>query len=169
MHNLNIRPRGQPRRTAGESVQNKFMAYMSQEKKSLIAAELKKVIPPTWKWSLSVVHHSTIRLTISAAPVDLIREHLPSEYIKPTDTYLQLNEYHLEYAYRGELLQTFEKIKEALNLGNWDKSDVMTDYFDVGHYVNLHIGRWDKPFQALETREAELDRLKAQLAAMEPA
>lgn len=140
------------------------MAFMNQEKKAKIAAELKKVIPADWKWSLGVVHHSTIRLVVSAAPVDLIREHLPSPYLKPTDTYLQLNEYHLEHAYAGELLETFKKIKEALNLGNWDKSDVQTDYFDVGHYVDLHIGRWDKPFRFIETPEAELARLKQKLA-----
>jgi len=146
------------------------MAYMNQEKKAAIQAELKKVIPAAWKWSLSVKHHSTLQLTISAAPVDLIGEHIRGEYITGKETYLQLNEYHLEYAYAGELLRIFTRIKEALNLGNWDRSDVMTDYFDVGHYVNIHLGRWDKPFQVLksetETPEQELQRLKAQVAAM---
>lgn len=147
------------------------MAYMSQEKKATIAAELKKVIPSSWKWSLAVRHHSSIRLVISAAPIDLIGEHIKNEYITGKETYLQLNEYHLEHAYKGELLAIFTKIKEALNIGNWDKSDIMTDYFDVGHYVDLHIGRWDKPFQVLsnttETPQQELARLKSQLAAME--
>lgn len=144
------------------------MAYMNQEKKATIAAELKKVIPASWKWSLSVRHHSAIRLCISAAPIDLIAEHLPSPHLTGKETYLQLNEYHLEQAYKGELLETFKRIKDALNIGNWDKSDVMTDYFDVGHYVHLHIGQWDKPFKVLtNTLEQELARLKAQLAAME--
>lgn len=35
----------------------------------------------------------------------------------------------------------------ALNTDNYDNSDVQTGYFDVGHYVELRIGRWDKPFQ----------------------
>jgi hypothetical protein len=34
----------------------------------------------------------------------------------------------------------------ALNCDNYDNSDSMTDYFDVGHYVDLNIGKWDKPF-----------------------
>src|SRR5690606_40972107 len=39
-----------------------------------------------------------------------------------------------------------ERIVAALNTGNWDRSDIQTDYFDVGHYVDLRIGTWDKPF-----------------------
>lgn len=148
------------------------MAYMNQEKKAVIAAEVKKVIPSSWKWSLAVHHHSTLILTISAAPVDLIREHLPSEYINPDkDHYLQLNEFHLEHAYKGELLAIFTRIKDAMNTGNWDKSDIMTDYFNVGHYVNIHVGKWNKPFQVLatlgESDAQELASLKAKLAALE--
>ena len=52
------------------------MAYMNQEKKARIAAALKTVIPPTWKWSLGVRNHSTITLTIASAPVDLCGEAL---------------------------------------------------------------------------------------------
>ena len=149
------------------------MAYMNQEKKATIAAELKKVIPATWKWSLSVRHHSTIRLTISAAPIDLIGEHIKNEYLTGKETYLQLNEYHLEHAYTGKLLETFKKIKAAMNIDNWDRSDATVDYFDVGHYVNIQIGQWDRPFKVLtsstETPQQELARLKAQLSAMEAA
>jgi hypothetical protein len=143
------------------------MAYMNQEKKAVILAELKKVIPSTWKWSLAVHHHSTLILTISAAPIDLFKHMKPSEYRKPTDTYAQLNEYHLEHTFDGALLNTFQRIKDAMNMGNWDKSDIMTDYFDVGHYVHIHIGKWNKPFQVIETPAQELARLKAQVAAMQ--
>ena len=50
------------------------MAYMSQENKKSIAVNLKTVIPASWKWSLSVRHHSTLVLTIASAPIDLIAE-----------------------------------------------------------------------------------------------
>lgn len=125
------------------------MAYMNQEKKVKIQQALKNAIPANWKWSLAVKHHSTIVLTISAAPINLISEQLPSPYLKPDETYLQLNEYHLEHAYEGELLETFKRIKKAMNTDNYDRSDVMTDYFDVGHYVSIQIGKWNKPFQVL--------------------
>jgi hypothetical protein len=32
-------------------------------------------------------------------------------------------------------------------VGNHDKSDVMTDYFNVGWYIDINIGKWDKPYK----------------------
>jgi hypothetical protein len=39
-----------------------------------------------------------------------------------------------------------EKIAKALNTGNFNNSDSQSDYFHVGFYSSLHLGRWDKPF-----------------------
>ena len=36
---------------------------------------------------------------------------------------------------------------QALNTDNHDNSDIQTDYFDVGHYVELNIGTWEKPYE----------------------
>jgi hypothetical protein len=133
------------------------MAWMSQEKKVQIAAELKKVMPRDWKYSLGVRHHSTIVLTISSAPVDLMavyNKRVAESWERRGDkhtpqTYAQVNEFHLDTQFSGELLDVFERIKLALNVGNHDRSDIQTDYFDVGWYVDINIGRWDKPFQVL--------------------
>ena len=121
------------------------MAFMNQEKKAAIAVEVKKVMPKGWKYTLGVKHHSTIVLTISSAPIDLVALSKYDEQNK-RDGYLSLNEYHLEHAFSGELLDTFAALKAALNLNNHDRSDISTDYFDVGHYVSMRVGRWDKPF-----------------------
>ena len=135
------------------------MAYMDQNKKVKIATALKAVMPKGWKYSLMVDNHSTLRLTIASAPVDLIAEAqkvvksklLPwqiaqgyADKAKPTE--MSVNHYHLDGAFEGELLATFEKIKGVLNLDNHDRSDIQTDHFDVGHYVSISLGRWNKPF-----------------------
>ena len=39
---------------------------------------------------------------------------------------------------------------DALNLGNYTNIVIQTDYFDVGWYVDVNIGRWDKPFVVLQ-------------------
>jgi hypothetical protein len=31
-------------------------------------------------------------------------------------------------------------------VGNHDRSDIQSDYFDVGWYVDINIGRWNKPY-----------------------
>lgn len=143
------------------------MAFMNQDKKAKIAAELKKVMPAGWKYTLSVHHHSSITLRIMEAPIDLFAAH--KGHSSWSDGYIQLNEYHLGTQFEGELLKTFEAIRGAMNTGNWDESDTMTDYFNVGHYAYIHIGRWDKPFKVVGAAAPEptYEELKAQIAALE--
>jgi hypothetical protein len=127
------------------------MAYVDQDKKAKIAAALKPVMPKGWKYTLAVQNHSTIVLNISAAPVDLIAALVPSEYRKPAEmTYAQIYHKRVDECFvDAEITATFEKIVDALNLDNFDKSDSMTDYFHVGHYVDINIGKWNKPFAVI--------------------
>jgi len=120
------------------------MAFMNQEKKKVIAAELKKVVPKGWKWSLSVHNHTSITMTIKSAPIDLIGQH--KNLADGVKGHVSLNEGWLDRAYEGELLDTMQNIAKALNTGNHNRSDSQSDYFDVGFYTSLHLGRWDKPF-----------------------
>ncbi len=133
------------------------MAYVNQDKKAKIAAALKPVIPAGWKYSLAVRHHSTIVLTIAAAPFDLIGSFKASDYFDPkTATHIDVNPYHYTRHIDDECVaEVFEQIFDALNIDNHDNSDLQTDYFDVGHYVDVKIGRWDKPFQAI-TKEVKV-------------
>src|SRR5476651_872128 len=135
-----------------ETNKEKQMAYMDQKKKAAIAAELKKVMPKDWKYSLGVRHHSTITLTISEAPVDLLseinrrngeRSHGRHHHVF-TD-YVSVNEHYLAEQF-DETLTVMQQIKAALDLDNHDRSDIMTDYFDVGHYIKIEIGKHNKPF-----------------------
>ena len=38
------------------------------------------------------------------------------------------------------------KLIEAMNLGNHDNSDAMSDYFDVGWLAYINVGSWKKPY-----------------------
>ena len=124
------------------------MAYMNQAKKAKIAANLKKVVPAGWKYSLAVRDHMTIDMTISQAPFDLIGAFKESKDFDPKkETHIGVNNYHFRSHIEDECVaDVFEAIFDALNTDNWNRSDIVSDYFDVGHYVRLQIGRWDKPF-----------------------
>lgn len=123
------------------------MAYMNQEKKAQIAAELKKVIPSNWKWSLKVDHHSSLTLTIASAPVDLIGKLENADRFSLDRGYVQLNTNRVsEWFADEEIGALMGKIQQALNCINHDRSDISTDYFDVGYYSHFHIGKWNKPF-----------------------
>lgn len=134
------------------------MAYMNQEKKATIKAELMKVMPADWKWSLAVRNHSTLILTIRSAPINLLKyikfrgvpleEALKEEDGERYRSYWRLNEYYLEESFTDDnLVQQFLLIRNAMNLGNWDRSDIQSDYFDVGHYITINIGTFEKPFK----------------------
>lgn len=131
------------------------MAYMSQDRKKRIAAELKKVVPSDWKYTLSVQHHSQLTMTIRKGPEALMIEPESWRYGEFTEQhmveggYRDLNVYHLKSYVVPELYDTMKAILDTLNLENYDNSDVMSDYFDVGYYVELNIGSYDKPFEAI--------------------
>lgn len=134
------------------------MAYVNQERKAKIAAALKLVIPRDWRWSLKIRHHSTLVLTIRKAPVDLLK--LLKSPVNGWDgrpKHSDLNVYWLREQFldpQGKMADLFMKIKEAMNEGNHDRSDLMTDYFDVGWYTDIRIGEWDKPFEVLSKEVA---------------
>lgn len=128
------------------------MAYMCQEQKAKIAAQLKLVVPKGWRYSLSVRHHSTICMTIKSAPINLVEIYLAQNFSDDVresclrNMNVDVNPYHWGSHFTGELLETFTKIFDSLNMNNFDNSDSQTDYFSVGHYVDVELGKFNKPF-----------------------
>lgn len=135
------------------------MAYMNQDKKAVIAANMKKALAGTGiKYSLRVRNHMAIELNITSAPIDFIQNHLDTlkanpDYrdrmntnTKPTD--IQVNTSWLHDHYSGKALEILEKAKEALQSAGWyNRSDAQVDYFDTAYYYDINIGRWNKPFE----------------------
>ena len=137
------------------------MAYMSQEKKKEIAALLKKEFGTDaktrgFKYTLGVRNHSTIVFTIKSGNIDFIQNYLDNThfsqelataYAQNPPKYIDVNTYHIEKCFAGKAKDIIERAYKCLNHNNHDRSDIMTDYFDVGHYVDINIGRWDKPYE----------------------
>jgi hypothetical protein len=137
------------------------MAYVSQEKKKEIHAALKAVFPKSWRWSLAVNHGSSLVLNIWSAPVDLLAmvnavgqkraENCNQQHLwSPSRSYAQLNPYYLENQFEGEALKIMVKAKaQMFGHGYFDKSEPMTDYFHCAWYVNMNLGKYDKPFKVV--------------------
>jgi len=115
------------------------MAYVSQDKKKIIAAALKVALKghPEVKYTLSVDNLSTINFNCKSGPKSLNPDNKES---------LTVNHYHIDKFYSGETAKLLHAILGALNTGNHDNSDAQSDYFDVGHYIHINIGRWNSPF-----------------------
>lgn len=132
------------------------MAYMSQEKKKQIAAKLKVALKGSGlKYSLGVHHHSTLVMKIKSGPVDFIQNYRETIQSKPqyarfmesqAPHYMRLNDFWYREQFTGKALALLSVIVPILNDGNHDRSDIQSDYFDVGWYLNVSIGEFQKPY-----------------------
>lgn len=102
-------------------------------------------MPKDIKYSMSVNHHSSIVMTISKMPKWFVEGCVGDTKERVMSGYTTINHYWLEKSFEGAALKLLEKIKKAMNMDNYDNSDIMTDYFDVGHYVDINVGKWNKP------------------------
>ena len=133
------------------------MAYMNQERKAVIKANLDKALKGTGvKYSLKCSNLS-ITCTIKSAPVDFIansNETCGADFYQTsrgfqtnTTGYDQVNHYHYRDHYSGKAKELMTKIVTAIYSGDYyDRSDAQTDYFDTAYYAHINVGKWDKPF-----------------------
>ena len=131
------------------------MAYMSQDKKKELTPAIKAICKKhKVKATLSVRNHSTLVLTVTEGAIDFGSE------------YAQVNPYWYQEHYTGKALAFLSDVLPAMNVGNFDRSEPQTDFFCVGWYVNVNIGRYNKPYHmwARGWQEALSDLLDAQRA-----
>ena len=118
------------------------MAYFSQEMKKEMAPRIKAVLKKYGvQGSIAVKNYSTLVVNLRKGKLDLLAYADGRSHYQP-------NIYWLErHGYEGDVLEFFKELKEAMNNGNWDKSDYQSDYVNVGWYTNINVGRYDKPYE----------------------
>lgn len=137
------------------------MAYVSQELKAKLAPTIKAICKKyNIKASLAVRNHSTLCLNIKQGEIDFIENYIETDKNKSYAKYmaqdeidylrksniLDVNPYWYKEHFSGRALEFLQEIIPAMNDGNWDKSDIQSDYFNVGWYIDVNIGRWNKPY-----------------------
>ena len=130
------------------------MAYMNQDKKKVIKANLDKVLKPLGiKYSLRVDNHMAIQCTIRSGSVDFIgnmKSMLKGDQFRLTTDrgYIQVNPYWYNEHFTGDARTIINDVIDGLKSADYyDKSDAMIDYFDTAYYMHLNIGDWDKPYE----------------------
>ena len=123
------------------------MAYMNQERKKALVENVKKVLAEKFpdvkiKATYSVRNRSSIVMTIQECSLNLL-EDMPNR-----DSH-DVNVYHIDSHFTGRNAELLQACRNAMMVGNHDNSNVMVDYFDVAWYVDIHIGKWDKPFKVI--------------------
>lgn len=132
------------------------MAYMNQEKKARLAPAIKAICKKYGvKASIAVRHHSTLVLNIKSSPIDFIgnfnarteeRWREPWSFTPATHS-IDVNPYWYKDHFTGTALDFLKEVIPAMNDGNHDRSDIQSDYFDVGWYIDVNIGHWNKPYE----------------------
>lgn len=121
------------------------MAYLRKEKCKSIRDNLKKRFPE-FKFSVVNENHSLANVTIVSGPISFD----PAK--ERNDIYgdpLPLSLTHGINHYYPDNYTNADVLREMIDIimdGNHDRSDSMTDYFDVGWYVTMNQGTWDKPY-----------------------
>jgi hypothetical protein len=149
------------------------MAHMSQEKKKTISLALKPILAKyKVKATLSVHNYSTINVTILESHLDFIgnyEEVLKNDYYRMNqqsnksvggEVVFDFKNLEISHSFQAEhfsgICAAFLKeLHTAINLGNHDRSDSQSDYFDVGWYSSIRIGRWDTPYKLIQEAAKE--------------
>lgn len=137
------------------------MAYMSQEKKAKIAPKVKEILKKYGiKGRLGVHHHSTLVMNITSGSIDFIKNYNETaqanpyrnsvQDFQPAKDNIQVNHFHYDKHFTGKALEFFKELVPVMHEGNHDNSDIQSDYFDIGWYVSINIGKWDQPYELTE-------------------
>lgn len=132
------------------------MAYMNVERKRKLAPKIKQICKKYGiRGTLAINNNSTLVLNIKSGKIDFIgnhneicgkNDHMVSRGFTPVKNYLQVNEYWYHEHFSGKAKAFLGEVISAMNIGNHDNSRPEIDHFDVGWYVNINVGKWNKPY-----------------------
>ena len=111
------------------------MAFINQEKKKELLPAIKEVLKKYGvKGSVSVKNSSALVVTLKEGSIDFGKG------------YSQVNHYYIKRNYEGVAQEFLLELKNAMMEGNYDNSDPYGDYHEVGWYIDINVGKWDKPY-----------------------
>ena len=113
------------------------MAYISQKDKKELAPGIKAVLKKYgMKGSIAIKNHMSLVVNIQSGPIHF-----------DMDGYTSVNVYHIDKHYTGRAKDFLNELVVAMKGTKWfDKSDIMTDYFHTAYYIDINVGKWNKPY-----------------------
>ncbi len=117
------------------------MAYVSQDLKKKIVGALKPVMKKYgMNATYSVSNYSSFCVNLKSGVIDFGK------------TEGQVNVYWVNENYTGIAKDFLNEVLNTIKIsGGWfDKSDIQSDYFHTAFYIDINIGKWDKPYQLLK-------------------
>ena len=117
------------------------MAYISQKDKKELAVGIKKVLKKYGcKGNIGVKDHMSLYVDVMEGPIDFKHTH--------GEGYSQVNTHWIDDHYKGIEKDFLNDLKSAMKGNKWyDNSNAQIDYFNTAYYININIGKWNKPYQ----------------------
>lgn len=110
------------------------MPYITTESVKEIRDDLKLTFPE-FRFSVRREHYSSVNIAIVSGPIDFGTK------------YCQVSKYHLDSSWTGE---QYKMLRLIFDYATRDQRELVNDS-DYGSvptfYVNVSIGKWDKPYQ----------------------
>lgn len=124
------------------------MAYINAEEVKAIRVKLKEVYPNI-KFSVTKRHHSVVVVSIMKSDIDF------SEILDDRGD-VSINPYYTsDYGSHSNMFEHIVHICKTAPYEDsdeewFDKSDSMSDYFHVSYYIDISIGKWNKPYEMVK-------------------
>lgn len=141
------------------------MAYVSQDLKAKLAPTIKSIMKKYGlKGSLAVRNHSTLVLNLKQGKIDFVENFIATDAAKPhagkmsadqvayirKNQFLDVNTYWAHEHYSGKAKAALVELIAAMKGPDFfDHTDAQIDYFHVSHYIDINVGKWNKPYQVL--------------------
>ena len=141
------------------------MAYITQDQKKQLAPGIKQVLKKYGvKGSISIRNGMSLVVNLQAGEINFARSelnapgnHCAGMVAEDGVFHNQVNTSHVEKFWSGDAQQFLLELVDAMKApttdhnghteGWYNRSDYMTDYFDIKYYTDINIGRWDKGYK----------------------
>lgn len=118
------------------------MAWASKELKDRVAPKLRELAKSYGVSATVARNHGTLVLNVQKGKLDFATDYNNTSHLST----IQVNPYAVKEQFNDKSQEFLLKALEIMNDGNWDRSDMMTDYWDIGWYCDINIGKWDRPY-----------------------
>ena len=136
------------------------MAYISQETKKELTPAIKTVLKKHgMKGTVSIKDCQGLNVNISSGVLDLLGywnrymnrnrriQNRPTINDKNFSISHPIVDPYFEEYHDNKIENFISELLSAMKTCEWaDKSDVMSDYFNITYYVSINVGRYDKPY-----------------------
>ena len=134
------------------------MAYMNRARKAELAPAVRAVLARYGiKGTIGVSNYSTLTVTLKEGRLDLIGEAnaFNREYaLRTGQRFYPVSGNYQANPYKGAdefadpvIARFFRELTAAMRGKLWyDNSDIQTDYFDTAYYLQINVGKYDRPY-----------------------